>query len=254
MDPSFIMDSYNTASSFYIIFIEIMANVSLDMAAQIAHYLLNPQVSDGIYIYETHDKERKTFVERLSALSKLSRHHEPGMIMEEAFKNRYNWEDYEDEEFVSYLERVEYLLSEGVHLYFVFEFAEEYKEMEHLHQLVSLVHRGVNENCAGLMMTNHFSPMQIEEFFQFVQHGFDQNDSFDCINEFHKDEETKHLVYELFNNDDIPDKVAFDVVFNFYEEPELLKMFLVFVESGNNPRESFEHIMNDERQLPSRIL
>lgn len=248
MDPSFIMDSYNTALSFYITFIGIVVAVSLETAEQIAYYLLNPQVSGGIYIYETHE-ERKTFVERLSALSKLSRHHEPEMIVEEAFKNRDRWEDYEDEDFVSYLERVEYLLSGGVSLYFVFQFAEEYENMEHLHQMVSLVRRGANENCAWLM-TNNFSPMQIEEFFQFVQHGFDQNCSFDCVNEFHNDEEKKQLVYALFDNDNIPDNVAFDVVFNFYDKPDLLKMFFLFVESGHDPRDSFEDIINDERRLP----
>jgi hypothetical protein len=249
MDPSFTV-SYNTTFSFYITFIGIVVAVSLETAEKIAHYLLNPQVSGGIYIYETYE-ERKTFVERLSALSKLSRHHEPEMIVKEAFKNRDYWENYEDKDIVSYLERVEYLLSGGVSLYFVFQFAEQYEEMKHLHQLVSLVHRGANENCAWLM-TNDFSPIQIEEFFQFVQHGFDQNCAFNCVNEFHYNEEKKQLVYEIFNNN-IPDNVAFDVVFNFYDKPDPLKMFLLFVESGNNPRESFEHIMNDERQLPSRM-
>jgi hypothetical protein len=250
------MDSslMNTSNINYVKYIVENCGVSVATAKTIADTIIR----NSIKLVNPDDEiqeEHEDVLLNLSELSKLSGHYNKELFVKQAFQDYNRWEYYEnkeeDEEFVSYLERVAYLVSQGIKLSYVFEYADDYRNIEDLHQLISLIERGATTESAWLM-TNDFTSNQIDEFFEYVECGFDQNYAFQCTNEFHNIRFKKNLVIRLFQSG-MPDEVAFEIVFRFTNDINMIQSLLFLIEKNIPIQELMNNLENIDENLVTTV-
>ena len=279
---SLVMNEPNTPSTYkyshniYIKYIVEKCAVSIETATKIAYSINNSPNPDGKILEEHED-----ILSMLEALSKLSRHHNKDSFVQQAFDDRNRWDYYENEEIemISYLERVEYLISKEIDLIYVFKYAEDYN-MDHLHQFISLIERGAPVESAW-RMTGDFTPEQIDKYFAYVRLGVDANNactivydftpkqiieffayidlgfnadySFQCTEEFHNNRFKKELVIRLFQSD-LGEEMAFNIASRFTNDINMIQRILCVIDKKLPIKEIMDNLLNIDYMITDEVM